>query len=142
MPYTGNDETSVITRLETLGLSVYEVEMPEDSEMAYNQYGTFNPYYVIVFNSPYTIPKERSLLSVDKDPYRVAFIVTAIAPDTDTLRTHKIAAFNLLSGWQPTESGEISPEYGRNFKFASNAVRPTLYGHSMLFSYMTNISVS
>lgn len=141
MPYTGDDETSILTRMATLNKPVYEVEMPEDSELTYNQYGAFNPYYVVAFNSPYTIDSERSLLSVNKDPYRVTFIVTSMAGDVVTLRTCKVAAFNLLSGWEPTGSGEIKPEYGRNFKFASNAVRPTVYGHSMLFSYMTNISL-
>lgn len=140
MPYTGNDEIEILQQIESFGLAVYEAEMPEDSELVYDEYGAFEPFYVVTFGSPFTIQSERSFNALNKDPYRVYVIVQTVAPDPTTLRTHRVNVFNALSGFVPdNNSGEVKPEFGRYFTFGSNTVRPTQYGHSTMYSYMTNI---
>ena len=142
MPYTANHEQSVINRIAELGYAVYETELPENVQVTMDDFGSFDPFYDVVFGSPTTIRTERSLCGVEKDPYRVYFVAYAFAGDTDTLRTRYVALFNQLSGWHPTDSGEIKPEFGRYYEFGANEVRPTLYGRGALFSYTTNISLS
>lgn len=134
-------EVSIITELETLGLPVYEIEMPEDSALNYNKFGKLaSPFYVISFAGPLSTEYgDRSLCGAADDPVKAIVSVQTVGGDTASVRAAHGNMMDLLTGFYPADSGEMRFGGGNGYSIASNVVRPTLYVRVAFYTYKTNI---
>ena len=134
-------EESVLAEIASLGLAVYEIEMPEDSELSFDKFGALTaPFYVVSFAGPLPTPQgERSLVGAKNDPVRNVVAVQTYAGDTASLRHAHNDVLDKLTGFYPVDSGELSFGGGNSYTVASNTVRPTLYVKVSFLVYETNI---
>ena len=132
-------EESVIAQMETVGLAVFDTEQPEDVELAYNKFGVFTPYYSVAFGGPIRSLRDRSFCGAANDPVFVTIAVGSYGPNTSSVRAAHADILDAITGFYPTDSGEIVLEGGSNLSFASNNVRPTIYGRITFGTYLTNI---
>lgn len=135
-------EDSILAEIASLGRDVHEIEMPEDSELRFDKFGVLaDPFYVVSFAGPLPTPRgERSLMGAKDDPVRNVVAVQTYAGDTASLRHAHNDVLNVLAGFYPTGSGELSFGGGNSYTSASNTVRPTLYVRVSFFVYETNIT--
>lgn len=132
-------EESVLLRARLLGRTVHDTEEPEGVELAFDKFGNFAPYHSLAFGGPITSAKDKSFSGAGKDPVFMTVAIGSYAGTTEVLRTVHAAILDQLTGFYPTDSGEIDLAGGMNLSFASNNVRPTIYGRVTFGTYMTNI---
>ena len=135
-------EASVLAKVATLGRPVFDTEEPETVSLTYDKFGVFQPYHVLLFGGPIRSERDRSLCGAAQDPVIVALTAYSFAPNTTQLRTIHGELVDALTGFYPTASGEMTLQGGMNFSIASNTVRPTLYGRTTFFEFLTNLSTS
>ena len=132
-------ETSILTRARLLGRVVHDTEEPEDIEVTVDKFGLFAAYHSLAFGGPIRSAKDKSFNGAGKDPVFMTVAIGSYAPTTELLRTVHAEMLDQLTGFYPTDSGEIDLSGGFNLSFASNNVRPTIYGRVTFGTYMTNI---
>ena len=134
-------ELSILEAVEGLNRDVYEIEVPEDSALKYDKFGSLAaPFYVLTFNGLLG-PEygDRSLCGAASDPVRNILSAQTYAGDTMSLRTAHAELVGLLTGFYPVGSGELRFGGGNGFSMASNTVRPTLYARVAFYTYTTNM---
>ena len=119
---------------------VFDTEEPESVDITYDKFGRFAPYHALSFGGPIRSAKDRSLVGgAGDDPSYMTVVIGSYAATTEELRTVHSQILDKLAGFYPTNSGEIDLSGGTNVSFASNNVRPTIYGRVTFGTYMTNI---
>jgi len=132
-------EASVIAQARALGREVYDTEEPESVDLTFDKFGLFAAYHSLAFGGPIRSAKDKSLVgSAATDPSFVTIAIGSYAPTTEMLRTVHGEMLDQLAGFYPTDSGEIDLSGGANLSFASNNVRPTIYGRVTFGTYLTN----
>jgi hypothetical protein len=137
-------EDSVLAQARTLSVpgtarEVWDTEEPEGVDLTFDKFGGFAPYHALSFGGPVRSLKDRSLNGSATDPHIVTVAIGSYAKNTTELRTIHGEILDKLAGFYPTDSGELVLEGGFNMSFASNNVRPTIYGRVTFGTYMTNI---
>lgn len=132
-------ENSTLVQARLLGRDVYDTEEPEGIEVTVNKFGVFAAYHSLAFGGPIRSAKDKSFNGAAKDPVFMTVVIGSYAPTTELLRTVHAEMLDQLTGFYPTDSGELDLSGGFNLSFASNNVRPTVYGRVTFGTYMTNI---
>ena len=120
-------------------IDTYVSEVPEDKDVVWNN-GLFSPYVVLYFGGPVRAAGDRSIVSTRYDTTIVYCTVEVYAPKAGTASIIKNNLIDLLTGFRPTDCGELATEGGFAFSKASNVVRPTQYIESVGFSARSNLS--
>jgi hypothetical protein len=120
-------------------IPVFTSEVPEDSTIVYTN-GLFTPFVVLYFGGPIRAARDHSLVSTRNDMTIVYCTAEVYAPRADTAAVIKDSLIDLLTGYSPTDCGELTLEGGLAYSRASNTVRPTQYIESTAWSARSNLS--
>lgn len=131
--------TDVLNRLATLPQQVYVGQVPEDSEIDWND-GLFDPFTIVYFGGPIRTGTDHHLTGTRNDTTFVYCTIEVSAPRADVAGLIKDKIIDLLTGFRPTDCGEMVLEGGGQFSRAANEVRPTVYIESTAFTARSNLS--
>lgn len=131
----------VLARIRTANpnAQVFESEVPEDADIPYPN-GLFSPFYVVYFGGPIRAARDRGLVSTRNDTTIVYCTVEVYAPKASTAALLKDRLVDLITGFTPTDCGEMTLEGGLAYSRASNTVRPTQYIDSTSWTTRSNLS--
>ena len=103
--------------------------------------GTFTPYVGVIFGGPIANVRDRGIVGVRQDLMTAYCIVRVAAPDAAVCRLLHDKVFNLLTGWSPTNSGQMEPKSGMAYSTGNANLRPTRYYREHSYSYPTNTTL-
>lgn len=132
-------EQDILSRL-TTGMApvpVFDVETP-DGDLDDVGDAEFTPFVAVIWGGPILDKRDRGIVSVRRDLMQSYVIVRIVTPDSDTNRLLYNKAFDLLTGFYPVNSGELSPEAGMAYTNGNGQVKPTRYYREISYSYKTN----
>lgn len=124
----------------TAGMSpvpVTDIEV-EDDDFDNVGDGEFTPSVAVIWGGPIINRRDKGIVSVRRDGMIAYAIVRVITPDAGTNRLLYNKMFNLLTGYTPVNSGELSPEAGMAYTNGNATVKPTRFYREASFSYHTN----
>lgn len=135
----GATEDEILDRLRT-GMAPVPVIDTENADVATDAIddGEFTPYVGIIFGGPVTNVRDRGIVSVRADLMTAYCIVRVAAPDPEVARLLHRKVFNLLTGWSPYNSGEMTPKAGMAYSTGNANARPTRFYREHSFEYPTN----
>lgn len=125
-------EDSIITELKTIIPRVYISSVPDGVAPVY-------PYIVVYFGEPMRIASDRGIVSTRNDTLRAYATCEVVAPTDDAARKIVNKIRLALTGFRPTDSGEMGREGGGGYSSARKASE-LLYYRSVGFSWLTNLS--
>lgn len=127
-------ENSIVNRVKDKVLQrVYTSEVPDNESPAM-------PYIVANFSYPTRTARDRHITNVRNDT-RMGVATFRVVSTTDTSAraiANKLDSF--LVGWEPTNSGQMIPEFNTQFSAAGATTQPTLYYRTMGFTFRTNLT--
>ena len=118
---------------------VYADEVPEDGTINWKN-GLFDPFVVVYFGGPIRSGTDRSLISTRYDSTVLTCTVEVYAPKAQDARSIKGKITDMLTGFRPTDCGELTIALTNQYSRASNNVRPTNYISAVGFSCVSNLS--
>lgn len=130
---TTSAEADILARLETIVPRVYTTEVPDGISPVY-------PLIVVYFGDPIRIGTDRGIVSTRNDTLRGYGLVQVQAPTDAAANAVKNRVRNALTGYRPTDCGEMMLEGGFAYSRSSGAAKPTLYYREVAFSWLTNLS--
>lgn len=131
--------TDVLNRLGQLPQKVYADQVPEDKEINW-QDGLFDPFTVVFFGGPVRSAVDHHLTGTRNDTTLLYVTIEVNAPRADVAALIKDQIIDLLTGFRPTDCGEMVLEGGGQFSRSSNDTRPTVYIASTAFITRGNLS--
>lgn len=100
--------------------------------------GDFTPYIGIIWGGPIANAGDRGIIGVRHDLMTAYFTVRVCAPDPQVCRFLHAKAFDVMTGFVPYNSGEVSPRAGMAYSNGNSQVRPTRYYREHSYVYRTN----
>ncbi|UPU15962.1 portal protein [Stenotrophomonas virus Jojan60] len=132
-------EADILNRL-TTGMSpvpVIDTEVPDE---AVDVSMDFTPRVYVIWGGPIARTRRGSkgIVGVRKDLMTSYCIIRIATPDAPTLRVLYNKVFNLMTGFKPVNSGEMTPEAGMAYTNGNATVKPTRYYREIAFTFPTN----
>lgn len=121
-------------------MHLYVSEVPEDDQINWNN-GLFSPYIVLSFGGPIRSARDKGIVSTKYDTTILYCTVEVYAPRSDDAALIKDDVVKRLTGFRPTDCGEMVLEGGLAYSRASNDVRPTIYVESTAFTTRGNLTM-
>ena len=100
-------QDQITTKVNELAQDVYETTAPEDARLRFDANGMILPYIVIEFADMYESPQMGGILSSKYDVMTSYIIVSCVAPTQRAARQVAEAVRNKLTGFIPTDAGEL-----------------------------------
>lgn len=126
--------------------AVYVAEIPEDSALGYDEYGTMKPFVVLYFGGPIPSASDRGIVSAKYDTTILHLTVECYAARSGDSRAIKGYFIDKLLGHTSVDdegttlASELSFLASGQYTRASNAVRPTQYIDAVAFECRSNLS--
>lgn len=130
----------VDARLRTIISRVYDAEIPEDEATPTDAAGQMLPYIVAMTGGPIRSRRDRNLVTARRDGTILYWTIATYAPTASLARAYKGRVVDSLTGFRPTDCGELVLDGGMEFTRASNSYRPTVYINTVHFSTVSNLS--
>lgn len=131
---TTQAETDIINRLKTVAVPrVYTTEVPDGVSPTY-------PLIVVYFGDPARITTDRGIVTTRDDTLRGYALVQIQAPTDAAANIVKNKVRANLTGYRPTDCGEMMLEGGFSYSRSSSTAPPTIYYREVAFSWLTNLS--
>lgn len=116
---------------------VHDIEV-EDDDFDIVDDGEFTPFIGVIWGGPILDKRDRGIVSVRRDLMTSYVIIRVVTPDAATNRRLYNKVYNLMTGYYPTNSGELSPEAGMAYTNGNGQVKPTRFYREISYSYKTN----
>ena len=130
----------VIERLrDNLSIKVYETQVPEDSELEYSN-GIPLPFAVVYTGAPTRAARGRHITNSRNDTTLLTWVIATYGARPSEARLYKGQVINLLTGWTPSDCGEMTLDGGWTYSRSSNSVRPTQFIEEVAFMARSNLS--
>lgn len=134
-------EDDILDRLATgmLPVPVIDTEVPDDAVDGAGE-GDFTPRVYVIWGGPIARTRRgaKGIVGVRHDLMTSYCIVRIATPDAATLRFLYNKAYNLMTGFKPINSGELTPEAGMAYTNGNATVKPTRFYREIAFSFPTN----
>lgn len=134
-------EQSIQAKLESIfPLKVYDDDIPEDESLEYDSHGTLVPFMIVEWGDLTRPLKDRTLVSVRNDSYNFFFTVSVVTGRSEDTSVFFGKLMDGLTGFRPTDSGEVIPKGSMRFSRSAVINRPTQYIRSATFQCITNLT--
>ncbi len=100
--------------------------------------GLFTPFVSVIWGGPITNRRDRGIIGVRHDLMLSYCIIRVVTPDIATNRLLYNKVYNLMTGFAPVNSGEMSPESGMAYTNGNATVKPTRFYREISYSFRTN----
>lgn len=132
----------IVDVLDFPGIAVYDTEVPEEVLRSMLN-GMWNPYLVLTFAGPETVPSGRHLTGQGRhDAYRNLLVVECCAMTAAVARQLNGKVVDRLVGFQPTDCDSLYPRGGGSYSRAASTVRPQTYVVASNFTFLSNMTWS
>lgn len=136
-------EEDILVRLRTgmAPLEIIDTEVPDIFDDVPVGDGVFKPYIATIWGGPILNQRDRGIVSVRNDLKTAYVIVRVVTPDANTNRLLYKKVYNLMDGYRPVNSGEMSVQGGMAYTNGNATNKPTRYYREINFVYQTNTTL-
>jgi hypothetical protein len=131
-------QDSIATKLKELSQDVYETAAPEDSKLRFDSSGMILPYIVIEYADMYEATGAAGIVSSRYDVKTSYVVVSCIAPTERSARQVAELVRDKLTGYTPTDAGELKLS-GGGVAFTAQEAKPNRYIAELAFTFPVNI---
>jgi hypothetical protein len=131
-------QDSIATKLKELSQDVYETAAPEDSKLRFDSSGMILPYIVIEYADMYEATGAAGIVSSRYDVKTSYVVVSCIAPTERSARQVAELVRDKLTGYTPTDAGELRLS-GGGVAFTAQEAKPNRYIAELAFTFPVNI---
>ena len=135
-------QDQIVTRLETMAQDIYVTAVPEDSKVAHGPKGLFLPHVVVLFADMKEAASGNGITSVRHNPGVSYCVVQAIAPTERAARQVANVVRDKLTGFKPTDAGELRLSGGKTYSTVEYNAVPKKYISEVAFVFIVNTVVS
>lgn len=133
-------QDEIITELQELSQTTYPNGVPDDSSLEY-QNGIMLPFIVPFFGGYARSTDGRGITSVRQDLGESYCIIQCVGPTERSSRQVADAVRNKLTGFVPTDAGELRPISNSRVVLPDFSSRPAKYITEVTFRYAVNTNV-
>lgn len=117
---------------------VYETAVPDDKKIAYGSNALFNPYVVITYGDMIEAPGQSGITSAKYNLGTSYAIVRCVAPTERASRQVSNLVREALTGYSPSDAGELRLAGGRNYDSVDGDAVPKKYISEVSFIFPVN----
>lgn len=133
-------QDQIVTKLQELPQSVYENGVPDDAQLEY-QNGIMLPFIVPFFGGFARSSDGRGIVSARQDLGESYCVIQCIGPTERSSRQVADAVRDKLTGFKPTDAGELRPITNTRVVLPDFSSRPAKYVTEVTFRYPVNTNV-
>jgi hypothetical protein len=133
-------EDQIITKLKELPQTVYENGVPDDANLGYSN-GTMLPFIVPFFGGFARALDGRGITSVRHDLGESYIIIQCVGPTERSSRQVADLVRNKMTGFTPSDAGEMIPASNSRYVTPDFSSRPAKYISEVTFRYAVNTNV-
>lgn len=133
-------EDQIITKLKELPQTVYENGVPDDANLAYSN-STMLPFIVPFFGGFARALDGRGITSVRQDLGESYIIIQCVGPTERSSRQVADLVRNKMTGFTPSDAGEMVPASNSRYVTPDFSSRPAKYISEVTFRYAVNTNV-
>jgi hypothetical protein len=133
-------EDQIITKLKELPQTVYENGVPDDANLVYSN-GTMLPFIVPFFGGFARAIDGRGITSVRHDLGESYIIIQCVGPTERSSRQVADLVRNKMTGFTPSDAGEMIPASNSRYVTPDFSSRPAKYISEVTFRYAVNTNV-
>lgn len=142
--FTGETEcANIIDRLKTLvGGRVWEIQVPDDVDLARVTDGGVKPYIVVRFANPLSLSQGRSIAAGEQQqPHQITFTVIVIGSDADSVKSTMRVVNQRLVDFEPSDGAtKIRSRGGFSYPNGDTGSRPTRFQKAGFYRFNYNPS--
>jgi len=135
-------QDQIVTRLETMAQDIYVTAVPEDSKVQHGPNGLFLPYVVALFSDMKESATGNGITSVRHNPGLSYCVVQTYAPTERAARQVSNIVRDKLTGFKPTDAGELRLAGGKTYSTVEDRAVPKKYVSEVAFMFIVNTVVS
>jgi hypothetical protein len=135
-------QDQITTQLNTMSQDIYVTAVPDDSKVANGANGLFLPYVVVLFADMKEAVSGNGITSVRHNPGISYCVVQAFAPTERAARQVSNIVRDKLTGFKPTDAGELRLSGGKTYSTVEYNAVPKKYVSEVAFMFIVNTVVS
>jgi len=135
-------QDQIVTRLETMTQDVYVTAVPDDTKVAHGANGLFLPYVLALFADMKEMASGNGITSVRHNPGISYCLIQVHAPTERAARQVTNIVRDKLTGFKPTDAGELRLSGGRTYSSVETNAVPKKYVSEVAFTFIVNTVVS
>lgn len=132
----------ITTKVNELNQDVYETSVPEDVKIKNGANGLFLPYIVMLYGDMQESSSGRGILSTRYNVGTSYCVAQCIAPTQRAARQVADLVRDKLTGFIPTDAGELRLVGGANYSVVDGGTIPRKYISEVSFIFAVNTVVS
>lgn len=135
-------QDQIVVQLETMAQDVYVTAVPDDSKVKHGPTGLFLPYVVALFSDMKESASGNGITSVRHNPGLSYCVVQTYAPTERAARQVSNIVRDKLTGFKPTDAGELRLAGGKTYSTVEYNAVPKKYVSEVAFMFIVNTVVS
>jgi len=135
-------QDQIVTQLETMAQDVYVTAVPDDTKVKHGATGLFLPYVVALFADVKEAASGNGITSVRHNPGISYCVIQSHGPTERSARQVANVIRDKLTGFTPTDAGELRLSGGRTYSTVENNAVPKKYISEVAFTFIVNTVVS
>jgi hypothetical protein len=135
-------QDQIVTQLETMTQDVYVTAVPDDTKVAHGANGLFLPYVLALFADMKEMASGNGITSVRHNPVISYCLIQVHAPTERAARQVTNIVRDKLTGFKPTDAGELRLSGGRTYSSVETNAVPKKYVSEVAFTFIVNTVVS
>lgn len=133
-------QDSIVVKLNELAQTVYENGVPDDTQLEY-QNGIMLPFIVPFFGGYARSTDGRGIVSSRQDLGQSYCIIQCVGPTERSSRQVADSVREKMTGFIPTDAGEMRPVGNSRVVLPDFSSRPAKYVTEVTFTYPVNVNV-
>lgn len=134
-------QDQITTKLNELNQDVYETAVPEDVKIKNGSNGLFLPYIIALYGDMQESALHRGILSTRYNSGTSYCVIQCVAPTQRAARQVAGLVRDKLTGFIPTDAGELRLTGGGNYVDLDNSAVPKKYISEVSFIFTVNTVV-
>ena len=135
-------QNQIVVHLKTMAQDVYVTAVPDDSKIKHGPAGLFLPYVVVLFSDMKESATGNGITSVRHNPGLSYCVVQTYAPTDVSARQVSNIVRDKLTGFKPTDAGELRLAGGKTYSTVEYNAVPKKYVSEVAFMFIVNTVVS
>ena len=131
---TSSTEADILTRLRSKFPRVYPEGVPDETPTP------AMPYVLVYFTTPRRAAGDHHIVSSRHDTNTLGVTVKVVSLTYESARAAMGTVLDSLTGYRPTNSGEMILEGGSSYTPTGSGVKPTAYSREVAFTVKTNLA--
>ena len=135
-------QDQIVAALKTMPQDIYTTAIPEDSKVKHGAAGLFLPYVVVLFADMKESASGNGITSVRHNPGISYCVVQTYSPTERAARQVSEVVRDKLTGFKPTDAGELRLAGGKTYSTVEYNAVPKKYVSEVAFMFIVNTVVS